>query len=95
MRPITVSVMRLLLALWITSAPAWSQQTASDSADVAASASDPNALADAVDSAAPVPAPARADVDPAADTDPEASPLDYEASEQISEDLSVSFPVDI
>jgi hypothetical protein len=26
---------------------------------------------------------------------PAGSPLDYEASEQISEDLSVSFPVDI
>ena len=35
--------------------------------------------------AAPEPEPARSDDDP----------FDYEASEQISEDLSVSFPVDI
>ena len=31
----------------------------------------------------------------AEDTDPDRAPDDYEASEQISEDLSVSFPVDI
>ena len=37
--------------------------------------------------------------DPVPNSDPEAasedSPFDYQASEQISEDLSVSFPVDI
>ena len=33
--------------------------------------------------------------DPAAGDDEELSPFDYRASEQISEDLSVSFPVDI
>jgi len=39
-----------------------------------------------------------AEPDPAQDqaaTDEETSPFDYRASEQISEDLSVSFPVDI
>jgi hypothetical protein len=33
--------------------------------------------------------------DEAEATDNDGSPFDYEASEQISEDLSVSFPVDI
>ena len=38
-----------------------------------------------------------ADGEPSTAGDPagDASPFDYEASEQISEDLSVSFPVDI
>ncbi|MEE4192008.1 MAG: hypothetical protein V2I66_10540 [Halieaceae bacterium] len=43
------------------------------------------------DDATPLPADDTAD---AAPTEPE-DPFDYEASEQISEDLSVSFPVDI
>ena len=42
---------------------------------------------------APEPAPASAE-DEAATID-DTSPFDYRASEQISEDLSVSFPVDI
>jgi hypothetical protein len=49
-------------------------------------AQDPNQLPE--QSAAP-PAPAPAEKKAATD------PFDYEASEQISEDLSVSFPVDI
>ena len=51
-------------------------------------APDPNEPAEAEASSTqdtPVAGPARADEDP----------FDYEASEQISEDLSVSFPVDI
>jgi hypothetical protein len=70
----------LLVALTLTViAPAFSQ--------------DPNAEPEASESVetgseattdAPAPAPSR-----------DESPLDYESSEQISEDLSVSFPVDI
>ena len=48
--------------------------------------------------AAPEP-PADVQEAPASDSEPrprgDESPFDYEASEQISEDLSVSFPVDI
>ncbi|GAB3274937.1 hypothetical protein [Parahaliea aestuarii] len=43
------------------------------------------------DSAAPAAATDKADNPPPRDD----SPFDYQASEQISEDLSVSFPVDI
>ena len=39
--------------------------------------------------------PATADANEAATNETAEDPFDYEASEQISEDLSVSFPVDI
>ena len=76
-----------LLVLSAIGAPAWAQQ--------------PNAPAAATDS----PAPAVEEPNTATATTPRAeespiaeangSPYDYQSSEEISEDLSVSFPVDI
>ena len=58
-------------------------------ADAAAETDEPELAADSTP-----------DPEPATDPEPETpenpdSPFDYQASEQISEDLSVSFPVDI
>ena len=71
---------RLLLALALAAgAPAFSQ--------------DPNAEPE---SAEDVETPAQATSEQPTSPPPrDESPLDYESSEQISEDLSVSFPVDI
>ncbi|MEP0203803.1 MAG: hypothetical protein ABJ084_06005 [Halioglobus sp.] len=77
----------LLLVLSLAGTAAWAQQ--------------PNASATTVESPAPTakepntataPAP-RADERPVADAN--GNPYDYQSSEEISEDLSVSFPVDI
>jgi hypothetical protein len=72
----------LLLVGWATTHPAAGQDTADD---VGAQASE----------ATPPQPPEPAATGSAGAAPPPGSPLEYEASEQISEDLSVSFPVDI
>ncbi|MEM6580995.1 MAG: hypothetical protein AAF699_06970 [Pseudomonadota bacterium] len=64
----------------LASAPAWSQSESDDET------SGPEATEESEDVAA-----ASSDSPPP----PPRSPTDYRASEEISEDLSVSFPVDI
>ena len=76
----------LLCALFTVTAPAWAQQPNTPPPAVPSSqpaAEEPNAATPASD----------ADDTPAADAN--RSPYDYQSSEEISEDLSVSFPVDI
>ncbi len=72
----------LLLALWVAPALA---QTAKDTPEPPPAQESSPAPAD--DATEPAPPPASAA--------PDRNPSDYEASEQISEDLSVSFPADI
>lgn len=75
-------------ALSLTAPPAQAQPAEAEVAPAPARAGD-----EAPDSA-PAPAmPEASRKDTGADRPP--SPFDYEASEEISEDLSVSFPVDI
>jgi hypothetical protein len=75
----------LLLAGWATMHPAAAQDTAADTGAEAT---------EARDTTAPRPDEPQATGSACVATPP-GSPLEYEASEQISEDLSVSFPVDI
>jgi hypothetical protein len=79
-----------IIALLVTASTAWSQPAVEAENDATTTSPQQNPGADADN---------RADNgDVAADTTPpQASrpPGDYRASEQISEDLSVSFPVDI
>ena len=72
----------LSLALTLSAAAALSQEASDERAAATGSPENGAAAAAPGDSAAPAPG-------------GEESPFDYEASEQISEDLSVSFPVDI
>lgn len=89
----------LIVSLALLTGPAWAQQH-SDAAPAPARESSPNKTTE--------PQPATPSDDSASGnaegsvnstegslTNAEGSPLDYRSSEQISEDLSVSFPVDI
>jgi hypothetical protein len=84
LKPLALS---LLVTLSVSGAAAWAQQpgasAAEKSAPVATTAEEPNTATPA----------ARAPEQPIADDN--GSPYDYQSSEEISEDLSVSFPVDI
>jgi hypothetical protein len=77
----------LLVTLSVAGAVTWAQQpgapAAETSAPVKATVEEPNTATPA----------ARAPEQPIADDN--GSPYDYQSSEEISEDLSVSFPVDI
>ena len=83
-----------VVALLVTASAAWSQPATEADSEATTSSSQQDPGADADNGAG-----SRADNgDAAADTTPPQAgrpPGDYRASEQISEDLSVSFPVDI
>ena len=86
-RLITVLAALLLSGCLIASGLVWAQQTAQTEAPTSGDAESETPVPDEpVETADPAPAPA--------ETDPGAV-LDYEPTESISEDLSVSFPVDI
>ena len=77
----------LLLVLITGSTLTWAQQP---SASATTSESPAPAVNEPNDTSTPAP---RADERPVADAN--GNPYDYQSSEEISEDLSVSFPVDI
>jgi hypothetical protein len=79
----------ILFTLLLSSPWAYAQEDEPGDAEPVAEESTP-----AAEEAAPADEPAEAEV---TSTEPETAqdPFDYRASEQISEDLSVSFPVDI
>jgi len=82
-----IGAKRLALAiavLLLAAAAAWSQPAADAQSDTKANTPQPDPATDTGDTAAE-PTPSQAG----------RAPGDYRASEQISEDLSVSFPVDI
>ncbi len=86
-RLITVLAALLLSGCLIASGLVWAQQAAQTEAPTSGDAESETPVPDEpVEPADPAPAPA--------ETDPGAI-LDYEPTESISEDLSVSFPVDI
>jgi len=79
-----------IFALLVAASTAWSQPAVESESDATTTPPQQNAEADAGNRAE--------NGDVAADTTPPQAgrpPGDYRASEQISEDLSVSFPVDI
>ena len=80
------TLMVLLLGAGLTGA--WAQEQASPD-------SDPSVEAPADTSTSEPPGQAASPNAPAADRSNENSPFDYQASEEISQDRSVSFPVDI
>lgn len=83
----------LVLALAVAAIPAqpWAQQE-EDPGDTTSSG---EATASAQEVPSERDAPASANANDNATGEDRPSPFDYEASEEISEDLSVSFPVDI
>ena len=86
-RVATVLAAALLSGSLIASGLVWAQQAAQTEAPTSGDAESEMPVPDEpVETADPAPAPA--------ETDPGAV-LDYEPTESISEDLSVSFPVDI
>lgn len=86
-RLVTVLATLLLSGCLIASGLVWAQQAAQTEAPTSGDAESETPAADeSVETADPAPA--------SAETDP-GTVLDYEPTESISEDLSVSFPVDI
>lgn len=86
-RLITVLAALLLSGCLIASGLVWAQQTAQTEAPTSGDAESETPAADEpVETADPTPASAETD---------SGAVLDYEPTESISEDLSVSFPVDI
>ena len=91
MRPITLPVNSLIPALLVLllgcgSLAVWAQEKAE---------SPPDADADSNSTSSTAPAATTSAEQPVPDNSSENSPFDYQASEEISQDLSVSFPVDI
>ena len=86
---ITRGVLPVLLAvwaaIWVLSSPVAAQQADAPQKSEQAAEQDSTAPDGSQDSPGNDPAPAKTDD----------SPFDYQSSEEISEDLSVSFPVDI
>ena len=94
---IRVSTMALLWAMLVPGVVVWGQEEVDPSAgDRSAGDQSPTASTPTGQPESSAGARSAGDRSPAGDADePGDSPFDYEASEQISEDLSVSFPVDI
>jgi hypothetical protein len=93
MRWKTLPVNRLipaLLVLLLSCAPlgAWAQEKAEPEQDTGSSTTEPT-------TPATTPATTSSAEQPAPGNNNDNSPFDYQASEEISQDLSVSFPVDI
>ena len=79
----------LTLTASAASAPLWAQQDDQPDKKPTATESSEEAVENPKDTQS------EPDASPAESGDDRPSPFDYEASEEISEDLSVSFPVDI
>ena len=82
---IGIKLLAPALVALLAAVPAYAQPAADADSEETAAAAEESATSSAAD----------ADNTDSAPRPPERSPTDYRASEQISEDLSVSFPVDI
>lgn len=90
-RPFATLFLALALGLALASAPLRAQPEGKDAAEAAPAATDGAATKPA---ATPAP-PANSAPSPGPKSTGNSSPFDYRSSEEISEDVPVSFPVDI